>query len=274
MIIFFRKGFCQLKRYLLLELAFFKNCLTRDVQFRSNFLLVFVMDIVWYLVNLAFFEVIYLNTNTISGYSRDEVFFFLATTFVIDALDMSLFASGLWVLGDLIRKGDLDTALTKPVSPMFFTSMRYVSVGSLLDLLFASCLLAFAWHNLNPSPTVIDVIAYMVLMIAGLIVMYSIQLGFAATGFIFVNASSGLQMGFHHLYQLALKPESIYKGVLRFALIYLLPMIVISAIPARMILKGFEPVYFLTAILIALTSFTLSRKYFYFALRHYESASS
>lgn len=264
----------QLRRHLRLEWAFLKNCLTRDVQYRSNFLMVFLMDIVWYLVNLAFFEVIYLNTSTISGYTRDEVFFFLATTFVIDAVDMSLVASGLWVLGDLIRKGDLDMVLTKPVSPMFFTSMRFVSIGSLLDLVFASGLLAFAWHNLNVSPAFTEVVAFLILLITGVVVMYSLQVAFAATGFIFINASTGLQMGFHHLYQLALKPESIYKGVLRFTLIYLLPMIVISAIPARVILRGFELEYFVTALLVAALAFGLSRKYFYFALRHYESASS
>lgn len=32
---------------------------------------------------------IYLNTATIAGYTRNDVFFFMATTFVIDAIDMT-----------------------------------------------------------------------------------------------------------------------------------------------------------------------------------------
>ncbi|MDW8466539.1 MAG: ABC-2 family transporter protein [Chloroherpetonaceae bacterium] len=125
-----------IRRFLRLEWAFIKNCLTRDVQYRGNFFLVFVMDIIWYAVNLGFFEVIYFNTSTIAGYTRSDVFFFMATTFVIDAIDMTFFASGIWQISDFIRKGDFDLILSKPVSPLIYSTMRFVSFGSLLDLIF------------------------------------------------------------------------------------------------------------------------------------------
>lgn len=264
----------HLRRFLRIERAFFQNCLVRDLQYRGNFTLVFFMDVVWYAVNLAFFKIIYLNTDRIAGYSEDEIYFFMATTFLVDALDMSFFASGLWVLGDQIRKGDFDMVLTKPVSPLMYASMRYVSVGSLLDLGFASLLLALAWINLSPATDALSVAAYFALLLCGLVIMVSFQIAFAAVGFIFVNASTGLQMGFHHLYQFALRPESIYKGPLRFILTYIVPMMVISAIPARMILRGFDWQYFFIGIGAALLSFTLATKFFYFALSRYESASS
>ncbi|MBC8042350.1 MAG: ABC-2 family transporter protein [Rhizobacter sp.] len=263
-----------LGRFFRLEAAFFRNCLTRDLQYRGNFILVFFMDIVWYLVNLAFFKVIYLNTQSIGGFTEAEVFFFLGTVFVIDALDMSFFASGLWVLGDHIRKGDFDIVLTKPVSPMLYASMRYISVGSLLDLVFALCILATAWWQLGYPVTLVSLGAYLILMLCGLAVMYSFQVAFAAVGFIFVNASSGLQMGFHHLYQFAMKPETIYKGALRFALFFVVPVLTISALSPRMILRGFDIYSFALGITTAAVMLFLSTKFFYWALRRYESASS
>ncbi len=268
------KFYASVARFLRLEWAFIKNCLTRDIQYRGNFFLVFVMDIVWYTVNLGFFEVIYFNTSTIAGYTRSDVFFFMATTFVIDAIDMTFFASGIWQMSDFIRKGDFDFILSKPISPLMYSTMRYVSFGSLLDLIFAVGLLIIAFFNLDVTPTALDIAAYIVLAVSGLIVMYSIQVFFAALGFIFVNASTGLQWGFHHLYQLAMRPEAIYKGIFRFFLLYLLPMIVISSVPSTMILRGFNLQTFLTCITISMVSLFLTVKFFYFALRHYESASS
>jgi ABC-2 type transport system permease protein len=261
-------------RYLRLEWAFFKNCLARDLQYRANFGLVFLVDVCWYAVNIAFFEVIYLNADSIAGYSRTDVLFFMATIFVVDALDMALFSTGMWVLSDLIRKGDFDMVLTKPVSPMFFATNRYVSFGSILDLVLACGILVYAWSQLTLSPSVLDVIGYVVLMLSGLVVFYSLQVIFAAFGFLFVNASGGLQWAFHHLYQLALKPESIYKGVLRFSLIYLLPMLVIGAYPSLMILRGFSLDVFLTSLAVAAVFLIVAIKFFYFGVRRYESASS
>lgn len=135
-------------------------------------------------------------------------------------------------------------------------------------------MLTIAFFNLEVSPTALDVLAYIVLALSGLIVMYSIQVFFAALGFIFVNASTGLQWGFHHLYQLAMRPEAIYKGIMRFFLLYLLPMIVISSVPATMILRGFDAQTFFTCVAISVIALFATRQFFYFALSRYESASS
>lgn len=264
----------RLARYVRLWLAFFRHSLAQEMQYRLNFALVFAMDIVWYAVNIGFFEAIYLNVDNIAGYKRYEVFFFLATTFVIDALDMTLFSSSLWTMNDLIRKGDFDLLLAKPISPMFYASARDVSFGSLLDFFFSLGLLGYAWAKLSPDVSALDVLAYLILLVCGLLTMYSIQMGFAALGFIFVNASTSTQWGFHHLYQLATKPEAIYKGLIRYLLLYFLPMIAISALPASMIIRGFDLGYFVLGIGTAIVALFLARNFFYYGLRRYESASS
>jgi ABC-2 type transport system permease protein len=263
-----------IRRYSRLWIAFFKQCLAKDMQYRLNFFLVFVMDIVWYAVNLGFFEVIYLNTDNIAGYGRNEVFFFMATLFVIDALDMTLFSSSLWVMNDLIRKGDFDLLLTKPIAPLFYASARDISLGSLFDSVFAFGLLAYVWASLAPTVSLLDVAAYLALLLCGLMTMYSIQVFFASLGFIFVNASTSLQWGFHYLYQLAMKPEAIYKGLLRYVLMYLIPMIAIGSLPASMIIKGFDAQNFLLGVCTAVVCLYLTTKFFYYGLSRYESASS
>lgn len=255
-------------------MAFFRHSLAQETQYRLNFFLVFAMDVVWYAVNIGFFEVIYLNADNIAGYKRYEVFFFMSTIFVIDALDMTLFSSSLWAMNDLIRKGDFDLLLAKPVSPMFYASARDVSFGSLLDFFFALGLLCYAWIRLSPNATALDVAAYLVLLVCGLLTMYSIQMFFATLGFIFVNASTSTQWGFHHLYQLATKPEAIYKGLIRYVLLYFLPMIAIGALPASMIIRGFDLGYFVLGIATAVVALFLARNFFYYGLRRYESASS
>jgi ABC-2 type transport system permease protein len=71
-----------------------------------------------------------------------------------------------------------------------------------------------------------------------------------------------------------MKPEAIYKGLLRYILLYFVPMIAIGALPASMIIRGFDWHNFLLGITISVVMLFLSTKFFYYGLRRYESASS
>ncbi|PIO48637.1 MAG: hypothetical protein CMR00_03950 [[Chlorobium] sp. 445] len=57
-------------------------------------------------------------------------------------------------------------------------------------------------------------------------------------------------------------------------MLYLLPMIVISSVPATMILRGFDAQTFFTCVAISVIALFATRQFFYFALSRYESASS
>src|SRR6266852_2555031 len=55
----------RLSRYLSIYLALWKNSVTREMTFKSNFLLWIVVEILWFGLQLSFISVLYLHTDYI-----------------------------------------------------------------------------------------------------------------------------------------------------------------------------------------------------------------
>ena len=102
------------------------------------------MDTAFYAVQLAFFAVLYNHTGTIAGWDLDQVFVFAAGYFFIDALNMTFFANNMWWFPILVNRGDLDYYLVRPVSSLFFVSLREFAANSFLNLIIATGILIWA----------------------------------------------------------------------------------------------------------------------------------
>src|SRR5690606_31745219 len=101
---------------------FIRFSFSKALEFRVEFYLRIIMDIVYYAVNIAFFKTLFLHTPTLGGWNEKEVTIFVACYILVDALNMTFFANNAWQIPGLINKGDLDYYLLRPVSPLFFLS--------------------------------------------------------------------------------------------------------------------------------------------------------
>src|SRR5207249_3456622 len=114
-------------------------------------------------------------------------------------------------------------------------------------------------------------------LVFGIAVHYSIMLGLAAVSFWIIRAQ-GLVYGYFNFLNIARYPDTIYPWLFRRIFSWLIPVIIIANIPARLLIKPFqEPGWgWLMFHLIAASTivFWLSRLFWRFALRHYSSASS
>ncbi len=124
-----------MKRYLRLWLSFFKMSAMADTEYRINIVLRVITEIVWYAMQLSVFEVLYTHTSTISGWTVHDMRVFMGTLFLTDVTFMILFHENLEQVWSMVRKGDLDLYLVKPVNSQFMISCRKVSVAYLLNWL-------------------------------------------------------------------------------------------------------------------------------------------
>src|SRR5205085_1514764 len=83
----------------------------------------------------ALFTVIYANTTSLAGWTKEQVFFFLGIFFASDAINATFFQRNFWQFSDLVNKGELDILLTKPVSPAFLALTRWMSLTSIMTFL-------------------------------------------------------------------------------------------------------------------------------------------
>ncbi len=260
-------------RYLRLYLYFIRFSLSRAMEFRLDFFFRIFMDLAYYGINIAFFQVLFLHTPVLAGWNLDQVLIFMAGFLVVDAINMTVFSNNLWWLPILVNKGDLDYYLIRPVSSFFFLSLRDFAANSLINLLFALGILAWALIR-YPLPLEPEkVLLYLVLLPLGAVLYFLLHMLVVVPVF-WLQSGKSLHQLFYNLAKFIERPDRIYFGWVRRILVTVIPFALIASYPARLLLERFDWTvlgHFLGA--IALFSLLVAAVW-NAGLRAYSSASS
>ncbi len=115
--------------------TFARNSLVRDMTFRSNFLIECFTSIAWTAINLGFYVlVVFYFTTEIgrgTGWYKYPFLVFLATGMIVNGLVQTFIMPNAEHFSELIRKGDLDGVLLKPIDTQFVVSFQRISWSSL-----------------------------------------------------------------------------------------------------------------------------------------------
>jgi ABC-2 type transport system permease protein len=266
--------------YLRVWLAFFRNAVSRELQFRSNLITTLLTRGFWFAVQYLLFDLIYRQVNSINDWSREQYFGFMATGMLINAIVETFFMPNCAQFSELIRTGNLDFALTKPIDPQFLVSCEKMDLAMLTQVAMAIGLL---WYALSRAAIPVDgltVLVYASLVAAAVLFFYSLMISLACTSIFFGRNQSLLDFWFY-ITIFARYPSSIYSGtpageVLRFTFSYVLPILVVVTVPARVMMDMTLEPSWLTVLTWSsgVGALLLSRVVFRWSLRHYRSASS
>ena len=262
-----------MRRYLRLFGHFVRFSMSRALQFRFDFFFRVFMDALWYGHYLVFFSVIFLHTDLLGGWTRDQVLVFTASVFVVDALQMTLISNNTWQLTLAVNRGDLDYHLVRPVSTLFFVSLRDFAANSLFNLAMAIALLVYALARypapLNPS----TVLAYSALLLVGFFIHYCLQMLFVVPVF-WMHTGSGLRDLFWSMDAYTARPVGVWTGWIRRTLVSILPFSVIISFPVRALFDGSILPSALHMLAVAVGAFLVLLWAWSRGLRAYASASS
>lgn len=266
--------------------TFFRNSLVREMSFRGNFLIEILTRAFWFTAQLVLFDIIFRNVPAIQDWSREEYFAFMATGMLINAAVETFFMPNCANISELIRTGNLDFALLKPIDTQFLVSFEKVELAMLNQVLMALGLLGYSLWKLRasgqlPEPISFTSVAmYVTLLAVGVAFFYSLMLALASTS-VWIGRNQGLYDFWFYVTVFARYPQSIYSGtplgeVIRFTFSYVLPILLVVTVPARVLVqKALEPSW-LTAVAVgsAILGLVVSRMIFQWSLTKYRSASS
>src|ERR1017187_3025518 len=122
-------------RYVRLFAYFVSFSFSRSFEFRFDFYMRIIMDVVYYAVALSFFKILFLHTPNLGGWNEPQMMIFVSAYIMVDAINMTLFANNLFQFPSLVNRGDLDYYLVRPVSTLFFVSLRDFAANSFVNIL-------------------------------------------------------------------------------------------------------------------------------------------
>ena len=264
-----------MRRYFEIYGIMMRNSLIREMSFKANFVLWMLVEVLWFCGQIFFFGIIFGQVDRIGDWTKWEVVLLVGTHQMIAQLFQAFFFVNLSNIPELVRTGKLDSLLVLPLDSQFAVSTKQFSLDSVINGLLGGVVVLVSLSRLGIVPSATSVVMYLVALAFGVAVHYSIILSLAAVSFWIVRAQ-GLVYGYFNFLNIARYPDVIFPRLFRFVFGWIIPVVIVANIPARLLIKPLgQPGWLMFHLVMAAgIAFWLSRIFWRFALRHYSSASS
>jgi ABC-2 type transport system permease protein len=261
-------------RYLSIYAALWKNSVSREMSFKSNFLLWILVELLWFGLQLSFISVLYLHTDHIGTWTKWQVVLLIGASHFIQQVFQAFFLVNCTNLSELVRTGKLDFLLLLPVNTRFLVSLRQVDLGAFVNASSGVAVMAYAARQMHLVPTPIQVLGFLALCATGIAIHYSLMFLLASISFWTVRAQ-GIVWGYYNLFNIARLPDEAFSGLFKAVFTFALPMLLVSNVPVRLLAdKLSSPAPILLLLAMCVVCFCVSEWGWRASMRRYTSASS
>ena len=123
-----------MKRYWEVYKILLRNSLIREMSFKANFLLWLVTELLWFVGQIVFVDVLFLYTDQIGTWSKWEVVLLIGTHQIISQIFQAFsLRQRLANLPELIRTGRLDLMFLLPIDAQFAVSTRQFGLDNVVN---------------------------------------------------------------------------------------------------------------------------------------------
>lgn len=259
------------KKYLSVYRQFINTSFAEATTYRLNFVLLILMDIVFYVTSLMSVSFIFNHVEQIGPWTRAPFMFFISFMLALDQIHMTLVSENFWEFSFRIRQGLLDFDLIRPLSTLFTSFFRFIRAASSLNIIVTSGFLihygveaGVSWHSWALLP---------VFLVLALVLLVSLEILMSMLMFVTIESwgINFLRMQFQNLSRW---PDFVYGYYVRKVFIIAFPILLVGSAPVRFLLDWQDwqllPLFFGAIAVLWVLIPILWR----WGLKHYESASS
>ena len=259
--------------YLRLFVAYFKLGLMGEAAYRVNFFFQLVQSFLGLGMAIAGLSVIFSYTDSLGGWSQDEILALVGVHVLFGGFIKLVIQPGMERFIESVRDGTLDFTLAKPEDSQILVTIGRINIWSLIDIGLGTGVLILALFRLGERLGGLQAGFFILMLIAGGIIIYSFFLVLSSLSFWLVRVENILVI-FQSMYQAGRWPVSLYPGWLRYGLTFIVPVAFATTIPAQALTGRLNINTLLEATALAIVMFTASRLFWKFGLRHYSGASA
>ncbi|WP_340677487.1 ABC-2 family transporter protein [Paraglaciecola sp.] len=245
----------------------------KQLEYRLNLFLSLLVELGYMAVKLIYAYIVHDTGVHIAGLSPDSIYLFIGTFMLMTVFFVSMLQFNILMFDKLLRNGDFDLLLTKPVSTQFLSTLGQVETWiSVPNILAGLSLLIYGWSQSGVDVSIINIGGYIVFFIAGMITMYCLFTLPLMLAFRFKNIEA-LHSLLWALWDFNNLPHKVFGAKIRLIGVAIIPIFLITNYSPLLILNKLstsEQIWGLIApiLLLLLTRFCWSR-----SIRLYESAN-
>jgi ABC-2 type transport system permease protein len=262
-----------MSRYWRLFTMQLRTSIAQAMQYRANFLIESVLSFAWLAMALLPLLVLFDKRESVAGWDRPSALIVMAYFMAVKAIMEGMVSPSLVQLVEKIRTGAFDYVLLKPVDAQFMVSTGAYEPEKVIDFLGAIGLACYAFHLRGDWPSLAQVGVGVLLLVAGVLAMYSLWILCAAIAFWVVRLDNLIYL-LTALFDTARWPIHVFPAAWQLVFTFLIPVAVMTTFPAMALLGRLSAASSLLTIAGALTMLMISRLIWRSAIRNYTSASS
>ena len=252
-----------------LKLAFLN--IRKNIKNEKELKSAFIISIVGMMLNNAAFLILWYyfgkTVGELNGWKAEDIFGLYAFTTIAYGV-ISGFCSGIFYIPTYISNATLDRYLLTPKNILLKIATSKVSTSAFGDLLYGIiCFVIFIFlRNLS----VPQILFSLLLMILVIIIFYSFCVICMSLSFYMMDGKN-VSMGFYELFiNNSLYHGGAYTGILRFIFTFIMPSLLLGAIPVELV-NNFTVDKLLIMVIFSIFWLIVSILFFNKSLKRYES---
>jgi ABC-2 type transport system permease protein len=265
-------------RYIRLLLALARYGIIRELAFRTNFLVKISVEVLWLLILLAFYKTVFAKTSLVAEWTETQYLFFVGCYFALEGFVETFFLENCNEFADLIRTGDLDFYLLKPIDEQFLVTCRKIDWSTGPNVLMGAAVMVMALGQMgwvfDPGRTIV----FVVMFGCSIALAYGFLLVLTSMSMWFMRNQSLFELWWLFT-SLMRYPKEIFGNTwaapMGWFFTFVIPVLLVVNVPARVMVKALDEPWIIAFTVAATVALLLgSRRFFRYALRLYRSASS
>jgi ABC-2 type transport system permease protein len=262
-------------RYLQLIPSFMAISFQEETAYRANFAISVLHSLLALATGLLSLGIIYSQVDDLRGWDFASAQMVLGVFLTVSALRGLVIGPSLDSLAGMdgeVWRGTFDFTLLRPLRTQFLVSVRRWRLFALFDLLLGLLVLGTAVARADVAVTTAQLATFALALAAGLLVLYAILL--AAASLVFWMPGFMIGWVFDAVFQMARYPVGVYPGWLQLALTWIVPVGIITTVPAAALGGELAPASLVASLAVAILLVVAASLLFRAGLRRYASASS
>lgn len=261
-------------RLLRLHRIFITQYIKKLMEYKADFLLGAVGLLIAQAIQIFFLGIIFSQIPSLQGWSFEQILFIYGFSLIPKSLD-HLFFDNLWMVGyRIVRKGEFDKYLVRPINSLYCVIVENFCVDAFGEMLTCVLLLGYSIPRLHLPFHWYTIPLLLVVIVFATMIYTSLKIMTSAISF-WTKASGHITHMLYMTNDFSKYPVSIYNKTVQAIITYVIPFAFTAYFPASYFLTGADPLFCIGGTVIAgSTLLAIAIFVWHRGLRAYESAGS
>lgn len=263
-----------MKRAFRLHRIFIAQYLKKLMEYKVDFIVGAVGFLLSQALEILFIGIIFSQIPDLAGWTFNEILFIYGFSLIPKAID-HMFFDNLWMVGyHIVRKGEFDKYLTRPINSLFYVTVEKFQIDAFGELIMGIILITYSLIQIGADIVWYRVLVLLLLVPFAVLIYTAIKIITSAISF-WTKQSGHITHMFYMSSDFSKYPVTIYNNFIKVVITFIIPFAFTSYYPASYFLRGENGLFcVLGTILISSLLFVVSILVWNRGVKKYESAGS